>query len=390
MIKGDLSDLELKRYARHIIIPEIGIKGQDKLKQASVLIAGAGGLGSPIGMYLAAAGIGKIGIVDFDNVSYSNLQRQILFSEGDVEQSKAEIAKERLMEINPGISVISYNLKITPENALDIIKDYDVIADGSDNFTTKYLLNDACVLLGKPLVYGSVLRFEGQVSLFNVKQGPCYRCLYPEPPENIPSCEEAGVLGVLPGIVGSIQANEVIKLIIGKGELLTGRLLMLDALNMKFKEIRFNKDNDCLVCGAEPVIKKLEKDLYNFENCINENNKTELMNENRIQHNEWEITVDELKKKIDTKEKFTLIDCREPFETRISSIGGELIPINDLPDRIDELNKEEEIIVYCRTGHRSHYAVQYLRDNAGFTKVKNLLGGINDWADKIDNSLSKY
>jgi adenylyltransferase/sulfurtransferase len=386
MVIADLSDSELRRYTRHLVIPEVGVKGQTKLKIASVLIVGAGGLGSPLGMYLAAAGIGKIGIVDFDNVSYSNLQRQVLFAEGDVGRSKAEIAKERLLEINPGIEVISYDVKLEADNAFDIIKEYDVIADGSDNFSAKYLLNDACVLLGKPFVYGSVLRFEGQASVFYTKDGPCYRCLYPEPPENVSSCEEAGVLGVLPGIIGSIQANEVIKLIIGKGELLTGRLLMLNALEMKFKELKYNKNPDCPVCGKNPVIKILKKDNYDFENCKNENH----IQHNLVQHNEWEITVEELKIKIDNSEKFFLVDVREQFETRISSIGGELIPINDLPGRIDELNKEEEIIVYCRTGHRSHYAVQYLRDNAGFTKVKNLLGGINDWADKIDNSLPKY
>ena len=299
---------------------------------------------------------------------------------------KTEIAKERLLEINPGIEVKSYAVKLEADNAFDIIKEYDVIADGSDNFSAKYLLNDACVLLGKPIVYGSVLRFEGQASVFYTKEGPCYRCLYPEPPENVSSCEEAGVLGVLPGIIGSIQANEVIKLIIGKGELLTGRLLMLNALDMKFKELKYNKNPDCPVCGRNPVIKNLNKENYDFENRIQHNQ----IQHNLIQHNEWEITVEELKIKIDNREKFFLVDVREPFETRISSIGGELIPINDLPGRINELNKEEEIIVYCRTGHRSHWAVQYLRENAGFTKIKNLLGGINDWADKIDNSLPKY
>ena len=377
--------MELRRYVRHLVIPEVGVEGQTKLKASSVLIVGAGGLGSPLGMYLSAAGIGKIGIIDFDSVSYSNLQRQILFSDGDVGMPKAEIVKERLLEINPGIKVKSYNVKLSSENALDIIKEYDAVADGSDNFSAKYLLNDACVLLGKPLVYGSVLKFEGQASVFYAKEGPCYRCLYPELPDNVPTCEEAGVLGVLPGIIGSIQACEVIKLIIGKGELLTGRLLTLDALEMRFKELKFSKNPDCPVCGKNPEIRSLKKENYDFENCKTDN-KTSTMNEN----GRWEITVEELKRKIDNDEKFTLIDCREPFETRISSIGGELIPINDLPNRIDELNKEEEIIVYCRTGHRSHYAVQYLRDNAGFTKVKNLLGGINLWADKIDNSLQKY
>jgi sulfur-carrier protein adenylyltransferase/sulfurtransferase len=387
MVKVELSESELRRYARHLVIPEIGVEGQTLLKQASVLIAGAGGLGSPLGMYLAAAGVGKIGIADFDNISFSNLQRQVLFSDGDKGHSKAEIAKERLLEINPGIEIHSHNIKLSAENALDIVKEYNVIADGTDNFAAKYLLNDACVLLGKPLVYGSVLKFEGQAAVFDSKIGPCYRCLYPEPPDNVPSCDEAGVMGVLPGIIGSIQANEVIKIIIGKGKLLTGRLLMLNSLDMKFKELSFDKNPHCTVCGENPEIKSLKKENYIFENCDYGNEAVKQLDS---QHDEWEITVGELKKKIDNKEKFTLIDCREPFETKISSIGGDLIPINDLPDRINEFNKEEEIIIYCRTGHRSHYAVQYLRDNAGFTKVKNLLGGINDWADKIDNSLPKY
>ncbi len=258
----ELTSEEIKRYNRHMVLEEVGEVGQKKLKASSVLIIGAGGLGSPLGMYLAAAGIGKIGIVDFDKVSYSNLQRQILFSEGDVNQSKAEIAKERLLEINPALEVVSYNVKLSAENAIEILKEYDVIADGSDNFSTKYLVNDACVLLGKPLVYGSVLKFEGQVSVFDSKTGPCYRCLYPEPPADVPSCEEAGVLGVLPGIIGSIQANEVIKLILNKGDSLTGRLLMLDSLQMKFKEFKFDKNPDCPVCGKNPSITTLDKNLY--------------------------------------------------------------------------------------------------------------------------------
>lgn len=385
-IPSELTPEEIKRYSRHMVLEEVGEEGQKRLKASSVLIIGAGGLGSPISMYLAAAGIGKIGIVDFDNVSYSNLQRQILFSEGDVNQSKSEIAKERLLEINPEIEVVSYNLKLTAENVIEILKDYDVVADGSDNFSTKYLVNDVCVLLSKPLVYGSVLRFEGQVSVFDSNSGPCYRCLYPEPPEDVPSCEEAGVLGVLPGIIGSIQANEVIKLILNKGDSLTGRLLMLDSLQMKFKEFKFDKNPDCPVCGKNPSITKLDKNLYEDKLCSTEESPKSSMSEN----NKWEITVEELKQKIDNNEKFLLLDCREPFETRISSIGGKLIPINDIPNRMDELNKEEEIIVYCRTGHRSHYAVEYLRDKAGFKNVKNLLGGINSWAEKIDNSLPKY
>ncbi len=381
---NELTPEEIQRYSRHMVLSEVGEEGQKKLKAAKVLIVGAGGLGSPIGLYLAAAGVGTIGVVDFDIVSYSNLQRQVLFSEGDVGSSKAEIAKERLIEINPGIEVIRYNDKLTYQNAIEIISGYDVVADGSDNFSAKYLINDACVLLGKPLVYGSVLKFEGQASVFYTKKGPCYRCLYPEPPEDVPSCEEAGVLGVLPGIIGSIQANEVIKLIIGKGNPLTGRLLMLNSLDMKFREIRFEKNPDCPVCGVNPSIKNLTAENYNFESCNSEPEEI-----NHVIY-DADITVEELKKKIDNNEKFSLIDVREPFETRISTIGGELIPINDLPYRLNELNKDEEIIVYCRSGHRSHHAVQYLREQAGFKKARNLLGGINLWADKIDNSLTKY
>lgn len=373
---------EMKRYARHMTLAEIGEEGQKRLKSAKVLIIGAGGLGSPIGLYLAAAGVGTIGIIDFDKVSYPNLQRQILFSEGDVGGSKVEIAKKRLLEINPNVVVKIYNEKLTYQNAIDIISKYDVVADGSDNFAAKYLLNDACILLGKSLVFGSVLRFEGQASVFNNEKG-CYRCLYPEPPDldDVPSCEEAGVLGVLPGIIGSVQANEVIKIIIGKGNLLTGRLLLLDSLEMRFREMRFERNPDCQVCGKNPVIKTLSEELYNFEVCAPERKDGNL---------DRDITVEELKKKIDSKEKFSLIDVREPFETRISSIGGELIPINELPYRLDELNKEDEIIVYCRTGHRSHHAVEFLREKAGFKKARNLLGGINLWADKIDNSIQKY
>jgi molybdopterin/thiamine biosynthesis adenylyltransferase/rhodanese-related sulfurtransferase len=382
MFKKGLSNNELKRYARHLVLPEVGEPGQKKLKSAKVLIVGAGGLGSPIGLYLTAAGVGSIGIIDFDSVSFSNLQRQVLFSEDKIGKPKAEIARERILEINSGIEVKAYNEKLTYKNALDIISDYDVVADGSDNFSAKYLINDACVMLGKPLVYGSVLRFEGQASVFYPKEGPCYRCLYPEPPDggNVLSCEEAGVLGVLPGIIGSIQANEVIKLIIGKGETLAGRLLVLNSLEMKFREIKFKKNPDCPVCGKNPVIKKLTEELYDFESCApaeDDNFKSE-------------ITVEELKKKIDNKEKFFLLDVREPIETRISSIGGELIPLKELPRRINELSKDDEIIIYCRTGHRSHNAVQFLREQAGFKKVRNLLGGINLWAEKIDNSLQKY
>lgn len=374
-----LKKQELERYSRQIIIPEVGIEGQEMLKNSSVLIIGAGGLGTPLGLYLAAAGIGKIGIVDYDTVSYSNLQRQVLYSENDVGKSKAKITGEKLSEINTDIEIETYDVKLSSENAMGILKEYDVIADGSDNFATKYLLNDACVLLNKPFVYGSILRFDGQVIVFDSSKGPCYRCLFPEPPQQgeVPTCAEAGVVGVLPGIIGSIQANEVIKLLLGKGEPLIGRLLMLDALKMKFSEVKVSKDAHCPVCGKNPSITHLI-DYENF--CKHRDMKI---------NNPNEISVKDLKIKMENGDKFELIDVREPYENLISNIGGKLIPINSIPSRINELNKEEEIIIYCRTGHRSENVVKYMR-NQGFTNVKNLIGGIYAWSDEIDSSVKKY
>ncbi|MCI0450141.1 MAG: molybdopterin-synthase adenylyltransferase MoeB [Chlorobi bacterium] len=392
LVSVELTPKEIERYSRHLVIPEVGIEGQQKLKSARVLMIGVGGLGSPMGMYLAAAGVGKIGIVDFDKVSYSNLQRQIIYSTDDVGKSKASLVKQKLNSINPNVEIEIYDTKLTKDNAFEIIKDYDVIADGSDNFATRYLVNDACVLLGKPFAYGSILRFDGQVSFFNPKTGPCYRCLYPEPPNQgeVPSCEEGGVLGVLPGIIGSIQASEVIKYIIGKGDLLTGRLLMLDALKMKFKEIKFSKNPDCPVCGENPLI----TELIDYEQFCNNNSfSNKIKSENQMTNNsEWQITVEELKQKMDSGEKFFLLDIREPFETQISSIGGNLIPLSELRDRLNELpqNKDEELIIYCRTGNRSHHAMVYLRDEEGYSKAKNLLGGIHAWHDRIDPEVKKY
>lgn len=395
-VSGELTPKEIERYSRHLVIPEVGIEGQEKLKNANVLMIGAGGLGSPIGMYLAAAGIGTIGIVDFDTVSYSNLQRQVMYSTNDVGHSKAELTKARLNEINPNIKIITYETKLTKENALELIKDFDIIADGSDNFATRYLVNDACVLLGKPFVYGSILRFEGQVSFFNPKTGPCYRCLYPEPPiaGDVPSCEEGGVLGVLPGIIGSIQAAEVIKYIIGKGELLKGRLLMFDALKMKFREIGFFKNTDCPACGENPLI----TELIDYEEfCSNKGNVRSNNPENNTKYKmsanpKWEITVTDYKAKIDSGEEPFLLDVREPFEAKIASIGGHLIPLSELRDRMSELpeDKNAELIIYCRTGNRSHHAMIYLREEGGYTNVKNLLGGIHAWHDKIDPEVKKY
>lgn len=382
----ELTANELERYRRHLVIPEVGKTGQLKLKAASVLILGAGGLGSPISMYLAAAGVGRLGIVDFDELSYSNLQRQVLYSTNDVGHLKTELAKQRLNEINPNIEITLYNERLTKDNAFDILKDYDIIADGTDNFATRYLVNDACVMLGKPFVYGSILRFDGQVSFFDPKTGPCYRCLYPEPPlaGDSPNCADGGVLGVLPGIVGSMQANEVIKFIIGKGELLNGRLLLIDALYMKFREVKFAKDPACPVCGSDPLI----TELIDYELFCNNTNKKESMTE----HNEWEITVEEYKQRIDKGDKVFLLDIREPHERDISNIGGVLVPMSELPERMNELpeDKDTEIIVYCRTGNRSHHVTLYLKDNVGYSNVKNLLGGIHAWHDRIDPEVKKY
>ncbi len=379
-----LSKEEIERYSRHIVIPEVGLEGQKKLKQAKVLIIGAGGLGSPIGMYLAAAGIGVLGLIDFDSISTSNLQRQVLYSSDEVGLNKVNTAKKKLLGINPFVNVITYTDKLTGDNAIDILKGYDIIADGTDNFATRYLVNDACVLLKKPVVYGSILKFDGQVSVFDAEHGPCYRCLYPEPPlpGEVPSCEEGGVLGVLPGIMGSIQASEVIKYILGAGALLTGRLLMLDALKMEFRELKVIKNNDCPVCGDNPVI----TELIDYEEFC----KNPSMLEPGI--NKKEITVEEMKRKMDDGVKIFLLDVRENFETQIASLGGVLIPINSLPYRIDEIIKEKdnEVIVYCRTGNRSHYAAEYLREQHGFKNVKNLIGGLHAWHDRIDSSIAKY
>ncbi|MFI5144296.1 MAG: molybdopterin-synthase adenylyltransferase MoeB, partial [Ignavibacteria bacterium] len=359
LINHIFSEQELERYSRQLILSEVGLEGQEKLKNAKVLIVGGGGLGSPIGYYLASAGTGTIGIIDYDVVGFSNLQRQIIYSTRDVGETKVSVFKKRLYEINPEVHVNAYDFKLTAENALDILSGYDIIADGSDNFATKYLVNDACVLLKKPLVYGSVLKFEGQVSVFDSTKGPCYRCLFPEPPAagEVPTCAEAGVLGVLPGIIGSIQANEVIKLILGTGNPLTGRLLQLDALNMKFSELSFSKDGNCPVCGNNPSITHLI-DYDSF--CGNDIEHTPV--------NDWEITAEQLKNKMDRNDKFRLIDIREQYESMITNIGGELIPMNNIPAKMDDFRKDEEIVLYCRTGHRSESVVQYLR-KMGFAKA---------------------
>ncbi len=378
-----LSKDEILRYSRHLIMPEVGMEGQLKLKQAKVLAIGAGGLGSPLALYLAAAGVGKLGIVDFDVVDFTNLQRQVIHSTSDVGRSKLASARETIQGINPNVEVLTYETRLTSENALDIFKDYDVIADGTDNFPTRYLVNDACVLLGKPNAYGSIFRFEGQASVFYAKEGPCYRCLYPEPPPPglVPSCAEGGVLGVLPGIVGSIQALETIKLITGKGRPLIGRLLLFDALNLKFRELKLRKSPDCPVCGTHPTITRLI-DYEQFCGIRGE----EYVRPTKVP----EITATEVKKMMDERRPFVLVDVREPHEYQICRIpGSKLIPLGDVPKRMHELNSADEIVVHCRSGQRSAQAVELLM-KAGFRKIHNLRGGVLAWADQVDPTMPKY
>jgi adenylyltransferase/sulfurtransferase len=373
---------EILRYSRHLIMPEVGMDGQQKLKAARVLCIGAGGLGSPLALYLAAAGVGTLGIVDFDIVDYTNLQRQIIHSTADVGRKKLDSAADRLQAINPFVNIQKFETKLTSDNALKIFADFDIVADGTDNFPTRYLVNDACVLTGKPNVYGSIFRFEGQASVFATEEGPCYRCLYPEPPPPglVPSCAEGGVLGILPGLVGVMQATEVVKLIIGKGEPLIGRLLLIDALGMKFRELKLRKNPDCPVCGTHPTITKLID--YN-EFCGIRGEETPAAT------NMADMQVEELKRKLDNKEDIFVLDVREPHEYQICNIGGHLIPLGDLPKRVSELDSSREIVAHCKGGVRSAKAVDFLRQ-AGFTKVHNLAGGIMAWADRIDPTMPKY
>ncbi len=372
---------EILRYSRHLLIPEVGMAGQKSLKASSVLVVGAGGLGSPAAMYLAAAGVGRIGIVDFDRVDLTNLQRQLLHATQDIGRPKAESAKETLGNLNPQIRVQAFETHLTSENAFEILSGFDIILDGTDNFPTRYLINDACVLLGKPNVYGSVFRFDGQVSIFHPKEGgPCYRCLYPVPPPPglVPSCAEGGVLGVLPGIIGSLQALETIKLIIGVGEVLLGKLLLFDALNMRFRELTLRKNPDCPVCGRHPTIRTLI-DYEDFCGMVRQSDGSA----------GTEITVEELKSRIDRGEDIFLLDVREPQEYSICHLGGHLIPRNELPNRLNELDSSKEIIVYCKSGNRSAQAIELLRQ-MGFKKLKNLAGGIDAWAERIDQSMPRY
>ena len=383
-----LSNDEVKRYSRHLIMPEVGVDGQEKLKSGSVLCIGAGGLGSPAALYLAAAGVGRIGIVDFDVVDYSNLQRQVIHSTPDVGRSKLASAKDRLLALNPHISVETYETALSSKNALDLFRPYDVILDGTDNFPTRYLTNDACVILGKPNAYGSIFRFEGQASVFATKGGPCYRCLYPEPPPPglVPSCAEGGVLGVLPGVIGTIQATEAIKLITGIGEPLVGRFLIYDALRMKFRELKLKKDPDCPVCGTNPTV----TELIDYEQFCGVAPAAPEVAVNTSTSNETETDVNELKRKIDAKEDFFLLDVREPNEFQIGRIpGSTLIPLGEVPQRVNEIPRDKEIVVHCKMGGRSAKAAAFLRQQ-GYKNVKNLKGGILDWSDKIDPSVPKY
>ncbi|MCI0706294.1 MAG: molybdopterin-synthase adenylyltransferase MoeB [Ignavibacteriae bacterium] len=378
-----LSYEEIRRYGRHLIMPEVGLTGQQKLKAASVLLVGTGGLGSPLSLYLAAAGVGRIGLVDFDVVDSTNLQRQVIFSSEDVGKPKLEAAKSRINGINPHVDVQTFDVLLRSDNALDICKDFDVLIDGTDNFPTRYLVNDVSVLLGKPNVYGSIFRFEGQASVFATEGGPCYRCLYPEPPPPglVPSCAEGGVLGVLPGIIGTIQATEAIKLIVGIGSSLVGRLLLVDALSMKFREVKLRKNPDCPVCGTHPTI----RELIDYEQFCGVRVHVQGEEIAGIPH----VTVQQLDERLKKGEDVVVVDVREPHEYEIVNIGGVLIPLGELPNRVNELDSSREIIIHCHHGGRSARAVKFLNE-LGYRKVANLAGGIDEWALQIDKSLPRY
>ena len=388
-----LTNEEIKRYSRHLIMPEMGVDGQRRLKGGSVLCVGAGGLGSPAAMYLAAAGVGRIGVVDFDVVDFSNLQRQIIHGTSDVGRSKLASAKDRLLDINPHIQVDTYEVALSSENALELFAPYDVILDGTDNFPTRYLTNDACVILGKPNAYGSIFRFEGQASVFAAKDGPCYRCLYPEPPPPglVPSCAEGGVLGVLPGVIGVIQATEAIKLLTGIGEPLVGRFLVYDALRMRFRELKLRKDPDCPVCGTHPTVTK----LIDYEEFCGLRPSAEAEAEAAVAAasaaaSATEISALELKARLDRGDKLVIVDVREPNEYQINRIPGSvLIPLGEIPRRYAELDSDAELVMQCKVGGRSAKAADYLR-SVGFKRVLNLTGGILEWVDKVDPTQPKY
>ncbi|MFQ5716372.1 MAG: molybdopterin-synthase adenylyltransferase MoeB [Nitrospinales bacterium] len=383
-----LSQEQISRYSRHLLLPEVGVEGQEKLCAASVLCIGTGGLGSPLGLYLAAVGIGKLGLVDFDVVDFSNLQRQIIHGESTVGKLKVDSAQARIRDMNSSVEVVTYNTRLTSENALEIFKDYDIIVDGTDNFPTRYLANDACVLLGKPYIYGCILKFEGQASVFDSREGPCYRCLYPEPPPPglVPSCAEGGVLGILPGIVGLIQANEVVKLILGKGETLVGRLLLFDAMAMKFQEMRLRKDKGCPICGANPSI----RELIDYEQFCGLGQPEE----QAVGDESMELGVEEVKRMMDAKTSFKLVDVRELSEYQICKIGGSiLIPLADIqskePDKLDGLTASDQIVTHCHHGVRSLKAARALKE-MGFSNVKSMSGGIDEWSLRVDSSVPRY
>jgi adenylyltransferase/sulfurtransferase len=379
-----LSNEEILRYSRHLIMPEVTMEGQKKLKAVRVLCVGTGGLGSPLALYLTAAGVGTLGLVDFDVVDYTNLQRQVLHSTADVGRLKLDSAIDKLKALNPFVEIKRFDTYLNSQNALEIFKDFDIVADGTDNFATRYLVNDACVLSGKPNVYASIFRFEGQASIFCAEGGPCYRCLYPEapPPGLVPSCAEGGVLGVLPGLLGVMQATEVIKLILGVGEPLIGRLVLVDALAMRFREMRIRKNPECPVCGEHPTVTELI-DYNQF--CGVRGEESEPATSTKIP----EIQVEEFKRRLDAGEDIYVLDVREPHEYQICNIHGHLIPLGDLPKRVHELDSSLEIVVHCKSGARSAKAVGFLRQS-GFRRVTNLTGGILAWANRIDNSLPKY
>jgi adenylyltransferase/sulfurtransferase len=381
-----LSPQEVARYSRHLIMPEVALEGQKRLKAARILLIGAGGLGSPLGLYLAAAGVGRIGLVDFDVVDFSNLQRQVLHGTPDVGRPKLQSAHERIRAINPEVQVDLFEMRLTSANALAILEHYDIIIDGTDNFPTRYLVNDACVLLKKPNVYGSIFRFDGQASVFHPPAGPCYRCLYPEPPPpgEVPSCAEGGVLGILPGLIGCIQATETVKLILGKGSALIGRLLLYDALNMSFQEFKIRRNPKCPLCGDHPTIHK----LIDYEQFCGVRSQEPAAP--AVADDAGDLTVIELKRRLDQKEELFILDVRNPEEYQICRIpGSTLLPLPVLPQRFKELDPNRELIVHCKSGMRSLKAAQFLREK-GFRKVRNLKGGILAWADQVDPTVAKY
>jgi adenylyltransferase/sulfurtransferase len=381
----DLSNEEIRRYSRHLILPEVGMAGQKRIRATSVLCIGAGGLGSPIAMYLAAAGVGRIGLVDFDTVDFSNLQRQIIHGTPDVGRPKSESARDTLKRINPEVDVVLHNVRLTSENAMDILRPYDIVVDGTDNFPTRYLTNDACVLLKKPNVYGSIFRFEGQASVFAPHLGgPCYRCLFPEPPPPgmVPSCAEGGVLGVLPGIIGCMQATEILKLALGKGTSLVGRLVLFNALDMKFKELRLRRDPQCPLCGDKPTIDGLI-DYEFFCGVVPEPPDTGAHPD--------EVTVQDMKKALDNPALgIKIVDVREPDEYQIARVEGvPLFPLSTLPQKFTELDPNQQYYLHCKAGVRSLKALKFLREQ-GFKYLKSVKGGISAWSDEIDHNVPKY